>query len=106
MWVVREQSSKLYSIYKVNSGKNLVNKTRCSMLNQQLVQQRSLDPGLEKLKHAVARFTDVIVGVTGKVWQYKMAFYNVHKSSMSVKLASNKVLWQSVVHLHSHKDYV
>ena len=55
-------------------------------------------------KHAVARFTDVNVGVTGNVGQYKMAFCNVHKSSMSMKLTSNNVFWQSKVHLHSHKD--
>ena len=35
-----------------------------------------------------------------------MVFYNVHKSSMSMKLTSNNVFWQSVVHLHSHKDYM
>ena len=27
-----------------------------------------------------------------------MAFYSVHKSSMSLKLASNNVFWQSKVH--------
>ena len=57
-------------------------------------------------EHVAARFTDMNVGVTGKGGQYKMAFYNVHKSSMSMKLASNNVFWQSKVHLHSHKDYV
>ena len=56
----------------------------------------------EKLKHAVA----INVGITGRVEQYKMAFYNVHKFSMLMKLASNNVFWQSKVHLHSHKDYV
>ena len=35
----------------------------------------------------------------------KITQTTVHKSSMSMKLASN-VFWQSKVHLHSHKDYV
>ena len=90
----------MYSIYKVSSGKNLFNKTKCSMLIQ------PASSSTEKLKHSVASFTDVNVDVTGKVGRYKMVFYKVHKSSMSVKFSSNKVLWQSVVHLHSHEDYV
>ena len=56
----------------------------------------------EKLKHVVA----TNAGVTEKGAANKMAFYNVHKSSMSMKLANNNVFRQSKVHLHSHKDYV
>ena len=37
---------------------------------------------------------------------YKITFYIVHKSSMSMKLTSNNVFWQSNVHLHSHRDCV
>ena len=43
-------------LYKVKSGKNLVNKTNA----------QTAASSAEKLKHAVARFTDVNVGIAEK----------------------------------------
>ena len=87
-------------LYKVNSGKNLS------------IRQNS--QSAEKLKHAVANGTNELPYIyrrkcrrNRKKWgDIKMAFYNVHKSSMLMKLASYNVFWQSKVHLHSQKDYI
>ena len=43
-------------LYKVNSGKNLINKTNA----------QPAASSTEKMKHTVTRFTDVNVCITGK----------------------------------------